>query len=140
MSATGERSDAGFTLLEALVSVAVTVMIAAIVVPRLDRSLRTLAVRYAAGVLVSDLRRARAHALSADEPTMLAVAPDGRSYAWTGGESRLVTPAARLDASGPVTFFADGSATGAIITATSGGRTIQVGINPATGAISTAGA
>jgi len=62
MSAAGNR-DAGFTLLEALVVVAIVGMVAAIIAPNMATSLSLLSLRQSASVLQADLRTARATAL-----------------------------------------------------------------------------
>ncbi len=139
MSATGSRTQAGFTLLEALVVVTITAMAGAIMFPRVDRALRILALRETAAGLTADLRIARAQAIRAGAPVQFAVAADGRSYAWTGARARAAPSAILLSSSGPVTFFGDGSASGSTLTAAAGNRAARITVDPATGAAAAAG-
>jgi prepilin-type N-terminal cleavage/methylation domain-containing protein len=59
MSAAGSP-DAGVTLLEALVVIAVVALVAAIIAPNIETSLDLLSLRQSASVLQADLRVARA--------------------------------------------------------------------------------
>ena len=135
MSATGSRPEAGFTLLEALVVVTITAMVGALMFPRVDRSLRLLALRETVAGLAADLRTARGQAIRGDGTVDFAVAPNGRSYAWTGARPRAVPAGVSLAASGPARFYADGSAASASLTIAAGDRAASIVIDPVTGAL-----
>lgn len=114
----------GFTLLEALVVLAVVGLIAGLAYPSLEKARHALAVRAAQAQVRAGVEAARAAALRLDRPTRLAVQAggtalvldDGRAFAM--GEPWLTvatTPPAIL-------FFPDGTATGGRIELTGAGR------------------
>lgn len=135
MSAAGS-SQSGVTLLEALVVIAVTAMIAALVAPNIGASLDLLSLRQSAAVLQADLRVARATALRTGNPVTVKVLPDGHGYDWIGG-TRHFPQAINLSMSGPISFMADGSLKPAATSISAGTRRIPVAIDPTTGAIKT---
>jgi general secretion pathway protein H len=137
MSAAGNR-EAGVTLLEALVVIAIVAMIAALVAPNIGASMDLLSLRQSASVLQADLRVARATALRTGNTVTVTPLKNGRGYDWIGG-TRHFPEAVSLSMSGPVSFMADGSMIAANISIGSGTRHIPLNINSTTGAITAGG-
>ena len=137
MSEAGNR-DAGVTLLEALVVIAVVAMVSAIVAPNMGRSLGLLSLRQSASVVQADLRVARATAMRTGTALTVTRLPDGHGYDWIGGTRHLPTSIA-LNMSGPISFFPDGSLIPATVALKSGRQQIPISIGATTGAV-TAGA
>jgi len=134
MLAAGNR-EAGVTLLEALVVIAVMALVAALVAPNIGASLNLLSLRQSASVLQADLRVARATALRTGSKITLTPLRNGHGYDWIGG-TRHLPDAIHLSMSGPITFMADGSMVPATISIASGARHIPLSINDTTGAVS----
>ncbi len=128
------------TLLEALVVVAVTAMVGAITFPNLGRMLDAARLRQAAGTLQADLRIARAEAVGRDQRVEVDLSTDNHGYGWGGVEKSRTPPGVVLarTSSDPLTFFADGSASGGGLVVASPSRRIVVSVDPATGAVSAA--
>ncbi len=143
MSATGEliRLDrqAGTTLIEAMVVMAVTVMIGAIVYPDLRQGLAAAAFAQAETGVRADLRMARAQALRTGAPVELVVAPDGLAYGWTPGPSRALVAGLSLKPQGGVLdFYPDGSASGAPLSLSNGRSQARFEVDANTGVLRTA--
>lgn len=137
MSATGEAGDAGATLLEVLVVLAIAGMTAGLVFPAMHRTLDVLALRQSASVLAANLRTARGQALRSGRTTPFGVAADGSAYGWSGGAERNLPRGQRVTLAevDRVLFYGDGTANGGAVTIAGGGRRIAIGIDPATGAV-----
>lgn len=132
------NSQAGVTLLEALVVIAIVALIAAIISPNIEASLNTLSLRESASVMQADLRVARATALRTGNKVTLKLRPDRHGYDWIGG-TREFPQAVSVSMSNPVTFMADGSLIPATISVSSGNRHIPLSINTTTGAVTAGG-
>ena len=113
------RAERGFTLIELLVVLAILGLALAVVMPRLEGSSETIALRAAAVELRGVLRAARSTAITANRDLLFAIDPAGHGYALDGQPHGFrsggftshvlhVEPAARI------LFYATG--------ATSGGR------------------
>ena len=138
MSAIGDRR-AGAALIEAMVVIAITVMIGAIAFPELRAGVARATFQQATAGLRADLRMARAQALSTGVRVDLVIAEDGASYSWTPGPRRVLVGGLRLAPAGASTsFFPDGSATGGRLRLTAGRRGFDVEINPLTGVLEAA--
>ena len=137
MSATG--SDAGMTLIEALVVMALMALIATIAFPQMQRMLNVLQLRETTGALMANLRVVRSDSVRGDQDITFSLSPDGKSYSWSEGEVRQVPgPISLKSSSGQtIVFYGDGTTSGGTITASAGGREISVSVDEATGAVST---
>ena len=138
MSVAGKR-QAGFTLLETLVVVAITAMIATIVAPEMMRALDILTLHQSARLLQADLRVARATAIRTGQKVDLEASNHGHEYDWIGG-TRYLPPAITLSMSGPYVVYPDGSIQPATITLTSQKRNVTLTVDAVTGAVTTANA
>ncbi len=132
MSATGE---AGFTLLEMLVVIAIATLIAGLGFPRLQGQIGAQEWRTATASATALLRDARARALRGGRVTTVAVAADGTALR-LDGDALVLPHTVRVTASGPLAFHADGSASGGDIAITSGARVARLGVAADTGLVS----
>lgn len=141
MSAIGEpaqpwRKDAGSTLAEALVVVAITAAISAIAYPNLRQGLAHAAFVEASTGIRADLRMARAQALSTGAAVDIEVAPDGHGYGWTPGPQRALLEGLSLAPVGQaVRFYPDGSAVGDVLVLRNGRAMARFEADPATGVV-----
>lgn len=134
MSAAGRPS--GFTLVEMLVVLAVTALIAGLSFPAIERSLRGQAFESAADATELGLRQARADAIRSGRATRFALGADRRSIVREGG-APIALPAAigiALPTQG-ITFFGDGTATGGTVALTGSGRERRLAVDPGSGAV-----
>jgi general secretion pathway protein H len=125
MSAIGEpdrlHSQAGTTLIEAMVVMAITVAVGAIIFPDLRQGLAGVAFSQAVAGVRADLRMARAQALRTGAPVEIVVDRGGLGYGWTHGPSRgLVEGLSMSPQGGVMDFYPDGSASGAALSLTNG--------------------
>ncbi|MBV8799969.1 MAG: prepilin-type N-terminal cleavage/methylation domain-containing protein [Alphaproteobacteria bacterium] len=132
------KADAGVTLLEALVVIAVVALVAALIAPNIGASLSLLSLRQSASVMQADLRTARATAMRTNTKVVVTPLARGRGYDWIGGTRRLPGDIA-LKMPGPVVFMPDGSMLPAQIALNSGTRKVAIAFNTTTGAITTGG-
>jgi prepilin-type N-terminal cleavage/methylation domain-containing protein len=137
MSATGRTRDAGLTLIETMVAMAITVLAAMIAFPKLQQMLLIYSQRQTVSVVAERLREAHAGALAADRPVAFAVAPNGRALGVSGMAPSvtprgvgLSSPSGRL-----IIFYGDGSSTGGVVWVTAANRSVPVWVVPATGAV-----
>lgn len=122
------------TLLEALVVIAVTVLVGGLIFPAMQRSLPRLGAGQALTGFAADLRQARATAVREGRPRGVSVAADGAGYV-AEGRARPLPPGVRLAPAGAgVVFQADGSSRGGVF-AVSGARAAEVAVDGATGAV-----
>jgi type II secretory pathway pseudopilin PulG len=152
MSATGERrrpgggsgagGEAGDTLIEALVMVAIVALVSAVGFPQVHRSLLAFSGRQTVATVAQVLREAHAEAVRRDAPVAFAISADGRVYG-AGGGRRHVTPAgvvlsSREAAGGGIVFQGDGSSAGGAVRVTAGRRTALITIAPGAGVVALA--
>ncbi|HEY5046416.1 MAG TPA: prepilin-type N-terminal cleavage/methylation domain-containing protein [Rhizomicrobium sp.] len=137
MSETG--SEAGMTLLELLVVMGLLALIATIAVPQIERELGLMQLRETAGALKANLRVIRSDALRSDQAVAFTLSSDGSGYAWSEGETRSVPGqiALRMSKGQKILFYGDGTTSGGAVVATSGGRSISIYVDDATGAVAT---
>lgn len=138
--------DSGTTLIETLVVVAITALVAFIGLPQMRQGLLTLSQRQAVAVVAARLRLARAEALREDAPVSFAVAADGAAYGVVGGVATPTPPGVTVSippgAAGPrgrIVFYGDGSATGGAVAVSAGRRTLRVFVSPGAGAVAVQG-
>jgi prepilin-type N-terminal cleavage/methylation domain-containing protein len=137
MSEAGNK-QAGFTLLEMLVTIAVMALVAAIVVPNMVQSLGFLELHETTRVLQADLRVMRATAIRTGQKVDLEATNHGHEYDWIGG-SRFLPQSITLTMSGPIVVYPDGSVQTASIDMAARGRHFQLTVDPVTGAVTASG-
>lgn len=144
MSETGDAAVAGggpdhgthgFTLIEALVVMAVSALIAGIMFPQLEQSLAFLQFRSAAVSVRAGLERGRADALRQDADVRFAVADSERSFIISGEAPTDLPGSVRLRQAGAraIVFHGDGTSSGGEIAVSAGERRLVVAISPDTG-------
>ncbi|HEX4182675.1 MAG TPA: hypothetical protein VHY34_05410 [Caulobacteraceae bacterium] len=143
MSETGDDGsrlspEAGTTLIEALVVVAITTMVAIIGFPRLQQGLVTLSQRLTVATVAARLREARADAMRRDGPVVFTVAADGKAFGASDGPAATTPPAVRLKADGGrrIAFYGDGSSSGGVIWVSAARQAIAVTVAPRGGGVS----
>jgi len=142
-----EVSQSGTTLIEILVVVAITALVALIGLPQIRQGLLTLSQRQAVAVVAARLRLARAQALTQDSPVAFGAAPDGAAYGVVGGVATPSPPGVTVSIppgeaarSGRIVFYGDGSASGGAVAISAGRRTLRVFVSPGSGAVAVQGA
>lgn len=131
MSATGE---AGFTLLEMLVVVAIAALITGIGFPQLQRQVGAQEWRTATAATAALLRQGRAQALRGDRVAVVAAEPGGTALRLDGKPlalPRSVAAAVPL----PITFYPDGSTSGGEVMVTAGRLAARIAVAPDTGLV-----
>ncbi len=131
------------TLFEALVTLAIMVMLSALTFPAMDKSAQSLAAAEARVQLVSDMRFARGRAIAQDRVVALTPLGDGSAYL-LDGKRRVLPGTVALGAGrdGGLAFYPDGSASGgplrfrggrirAVIAADSATGAVRIGSGPA---------
>lgn len=121
---------AGFTLIEMLVVLAIAVLIGGIGFPRLQGQIIAQEFRTGVSAVTALLRMARADAIRADRPVV--VAPSAAGLVRDGGPP-LVLPASITVTAAPIVFFGDGSTNGGGMTVSGRGRAARISVAPATG-------
>jgi len=129
-----EAGNNGFTLLEALVVLAITALIAGIVVPNMVQALDILELQETTRILQADLRVARETAIRTGQKVDLEATNHGHEYDWIGG-TRFLPPSITLKMSNPLVVYPDGSVQSAAITISSGRRQYPILVDPVTGAV-----
>ncbi|MBC7520711.1 MAG: prepilin-type N-terminal cleavage/methylation domain-containing protein [Sandarakinorhabdus sp.] len=134
MSATGEG---GFTLIEMLVVLAITGLIAGIGFPRLQAMVAAQEWRTGLASATALLRAARAQSIRSGAAAQVSVAADGRRLRIGGGNMIQLPASVSAVMAQPVDFFADGSARGGDMLIIGAGHRARVAVAPATGLLTT---
>lgn len=139
-----KRSDAGFSMLESLVILAIIALVAGMSTQLLRPPSAKLRVEAAARALCATLRAARSRAVATNRDMSVIIDLDRKTY-WSpiAGESALPSDAAltlnvantqQLSArSGAIAFFPDGSSTGGDLTLEGAGARTKISVNWLTG-------
>jgi general secretion pathway protein H len=117
--------ERGFTLLEALVALAILALVWLLVLPALPEGLLRSDLERSARALAGELREARARAVAEQRDVVVRLDRPG------------VT--ARATEPGLVRFFPEGGATGAAITLERGGHSYRIEVDWLTGRVALAG-
>ncbi len=134
------RAEAGFTLLEVIVVLALVALGLGLLAARGPPRSAALEIRGAAGELAQALRLARAQAIARNQPVGLTLDLARRSWRIDAGPERVLPPVFVLsirDGSsetlgnrlGGIRFASDGSSTGGWIEISDGRRRMQVGVD-----------
>jgi len=141
MSAAGEVRAAvplpvaGFTLLEALVVLAVLALIAGIGFPRVDAAMRRFAAHEAAARVGRALHAARAAAFRRDMPVRFMILDEGRGFAVLDERDRVPADLRAEASSGSILFFPDGTSAGGTVGLNGTGGRWRWHVHPTTGMI-----
>lgn len=135
MSATGNRRANGFTLIEALVVVAITALISGLAFPAMRSAIDGQEFRTARGVVELTLRETRAKAIRSGSPVAFRVMNGGAAMAIDGGGETPLPQLLRLAPAQNVTFFPDGTSDGATLFLAGKARSVNFTIFPTTGLI-----
>jgi general secretion pathway protein H len=142
------RAEAGFTLLEVVVVLAVLALGLGLLAARGPPRSPALEIRAAAGELAQALRLARARAIAGNQPVALTLDPARRSWRIDGAPERALPPALALSIRaagaaapgrlGAIRFAPDGSSTGGSVEISDGRRRIGLGVDWLSGRVSLA--
>lgn len=129
----GAIGEAGFTLLEVLVVLAIAGLIAGIAFPRLERLGEQIRFVQARNELLGAALRARAEAIRSDTDVQLDA--QGSQLLLNGRTVAELPPGAEARSAAPLRFYADGSGSGGAMDVALGRQSAQLLSQPVTGAL-----
>jgi general secretion pathway protein H len=143
----GRKADAGFTLFEVLVVLAIVGLVTAVVAPVLFRGLAGTQARAVAYEIAAALRQARGEAVAQNTDVAVTFDLSRRAYAVERSRPKPVPDGVAMElyaatveqldaASGGIRFFPDGSATGGQVTIGDGTARYAVDVDWLTGRVS----
>ncbi|MDF8334372.1 prepilin-type N-terminal cleavage/methylation domain-containing protein [Novosphingobium sp. HBC54] len=127
--------DRGFTLIEALVVLAVVGLIAGLAYPAIERAQAGLALREARGAAEATLASARARALRTGAPVDLSAGRQGLALNGRVARPEAVSPVRIEIAPADIRFLPDGSVTGGRVTLIAANGSTTFAIAPGTGTV-----
>ena len=127
--------DAGFTLIEMLVILAIVALISGILFPSVERALQRQDFAAAKMRVEGALRAARAAAIRGGDAVRLDATRDRRALRYASTFDRLPDTATVNVSDKGIAFFPDGSTSGGEVVLADGSRTVRWVIRSATGAI-----
>ena len=136
----GDRRQAGFTLLELLVTLIVIAVVLGVVTPTIGRSLETLRTRAEIAGFAASLRHARELAVTTRVAHAIVVEPGGRRVTVRAGgpegevhETRVLSERVRIDGAGlSVGFDPVGASTGGEFRLVANDSAWRVTVDPVT--------
>jgi general secretion pathway protein H len=145
--ATSCDRQAGFTLIEMIVVIAIIALALTLIVGYRPPWSGALGVRGAAGALASAFRLARSEAISRDGPVSVVIDVTSHHYRVGEGPERALPPSLKVELltlsnerhatnAGEIRFNSDGSSTGGRVTIGNGSRTLAVGVDWLNGRVS----
>jgi general secretion pathway protein H len=143
MSATGKQSgEDGFTLLEALVVVALTGLLGGLMFPRLQGAVAGQEFRTARSAMILGVREARAQAIRSGREARFLIAAGGTGFQVQGKALQAIPASVQLGKGGgsdtPLSFYADGTSNGGRLALVSRDRRAEFIVFPTTGLIAEA--
>jgi general secretion pathway protein H len=139
MSPTG-RGQAGFTLIELMVTLALAGLLLALVPPLLEKGGDRARLAHDRRLLLNQLRLARSEAIAGNKVVTLRFDLDHRRFGIGSLSQRLdesiaVTLDTPLAEAGEIRFFPDGSASGAVIQLANRSGQVRLAVDWLTGAV-----
>lgn len=140
MSAIGRPNQRGFTLIEALVVVAIAGLIAGLAFPRIDRAIHRQQFRTNEAALVQGIRLARATAIRTSTTTRFSLLGTGDQFAIDNVAQPPLAKGMRIAAIDrpSLRFFADGSSDGGRYTLIDRELRADITVYPSTGVVTLA--